>query len=75
MDVCNHIKLLQATFPEDFEKDPVVGATEEDLQAFMDRTKLVLPPEIRAWYMIANGLGVGSSSLFEIKSRSRNRIR
>ncbi len=75
MDVHNHIGLLQATFPEDFESDPVVGAIEEDLQAFMDRTKLILPPEIRAWYRIANGLGVGSSSFFEIKSRIRNRIR
>lgn len=44
MDVHNHIKLLQATLPEDFESDPVVGATEEDLQAFMNRTKLDLPP-------------------------------
>ncbi len=73
MDVHNHMKLLQTTFPEDFESDPVVGATEEDLQAFMERTRLTLPPVIQAWFRITNGLLVGTRRLCGIRSGNQNR--
>ena len=73
MDLRNHIKLLQTTFPEDFESDPVVGATEEDLRAFMERTQLTLPLEIQAWFKITNGLLVGTRRLFGIRSGSQSR--
>ena len=63
MDIEGHMRLLQATFPEDFERYPVAGQTDENLQAFMDRTNLKLPPEILAVCKIANGLPVGSRGL------------
>ena len=75
MDIESHIGLLQTTFPESFERYPVVGQTEENLQAFMERTNLVLPPEILAFFKIANGLPVGSRGLDGISPTRRYRKR
>lgn len=75
MDLEGHIGLLQATFPKDFESYPVVGQTEESLQAFMEGTNLELPPEILAFFEIANGLPVGSRGLDGISPTHRYRKR
>ena len=75
MDIEGQMRLLQATFPEDFERYPVAGQTDENLQAFMDRTNLKLPPEILAFCKIANGLPVGSRELDGISPTHRYRKR
>lgn len=75
MDIEGHVRLLQSTFPEDFERYPVTGQTDDDLQVFMERTNLELPPEILAFFKIANGLPVGTRGLDGISPTRRYRKR
>lgn len=75
MDIEGHIGLLQTTFPESFERFPVVGQSKGNLQASMERTNLVLPTETLAFFKFANGIPVATRCLDGISPTRRYRKR